>query len=38
VRFCVANNLVLIADEVYQTNIYAHDRTFHSFKKVRECA
>lgn len=26
--------LVLIADEVYQTNIYAPGKEFHSFKKV----
>jgi alanine transaminase len=34
VRFCEKENLVLIADEVYQTNIYTHDKPFHSFKKV----
>lgn len=25
---------MLIADEVYQTNVYAAGKTFHSFKKV----
>lgn len=30
--------LVLIADEVYQTNIYAKGKEFHSFKKARRPA
>ncbi|KAI9274794.1 pyridoxal phosphate-dependent transferase [Phascolomyces articulosus] len=35
VDFCKAENLVLLADEVYQTNIYKPEqRPFHSFKKV----
>ncbi|CAI5945780.1 unnamed protein product [Closterium sp. NIES-65] len=34
VRFCVDKGLVLIADEVYQENVYAPDRRFLSFKKV----
>eukprot|EP00938_MAST-03A_sp_MAST-3A-sp1_P006033 g6033.t1 len=34
VRFCVKNSLVLLADEVYQENVYAKDKTFTSFKKV----
>jgi alanine transaminase len=34
VKLCEKENLVLIADEVYQTNIYTEDRPFHSFKKV----
>ena len=34
ISFCVANNLVLIADEVYQANVYAEGKEFHSFKKV----
>eukprot|EP00873_Tetraselmis_striata_P002457 jgi/Tetstr1/422721/TSEL_013518.t1 len=34
IRFCVANDLVLIADEVYQTNVYVDSKAFHSFKKV----
>ncbi|CAI7808692.1 unnamed protein product [Closterium sp. NIES-54] len=34
VRFCVDKGLVLIADEVYQENVYAPDRKFLSFKKV----
>ncbi len=33
-RFAHKNNLLVIADEVYQHNIYAKDRQFHSFKKV----
>lgn len=34
VRFCEDNRLVLLADEVYQENVYAQDRTFTSFRKV----
>lgn len=34
IELCEKENLVLIADEVYQTNIYKEDRPFHSFKKV----
>lgn len=34
IRFCVANNLVIVADEVYQTNVYDESKEFHSFKKV----
>ncbi|KAJ3197280.1 hypothetical protein HK101_004761 [Irineochytrium annulatum] len=35
VEFCHSENLVLLADEVYQTNIYQpQSRPFHSFKKV----
>jgi alanine transaminase len=34
VRLCEKENLVLIADEVYQTNIYTAEKPFHSFKKV----
>ncbi|KAI8477320.1 MAG: alanine aminotransferase 2 [Monoraphidium minutum] len=34
VDFCNYHNLVLIADEVYQANIYAANRSFHSFKKI----
>lgn len=34
VRLCEEENLVLIADEVYQTNIYTKERPFHSFKKL----
>lgn len=33
-RFAHRNNLMVVADEVYQQNIYAEDRAFHSFKKV----
>ena len=35
VRFCSKHNLVLMADEVYQENIYDSARPFYSFKKVR---
>ncbi|KAH6836295.1 alanine aminotransferase 2 [Perilla frutescens var. hirtella] len=34
VDFCKKESLVLLADEVYQENIYVHNRPFHSFKKV----
>lgn len=34
VRFCANENLVLMADEVYQENVYREGRPFHSFKKV----
>eukprot|EP00878_Enallax_costatus_P033859 GHUV01037435.1.p1 GENE.GHUV01037435.1~~GHUV01037435.1.p1 ORF type:complete len:496 (+),score=103.97 GHUV01037435.1:60-1547(+) len=34
VRFCEQHNLVLIADEVYQANIYADNCSFFSFKQV----
>ena len=34
VRFCSKHNLVLMADEVYQENIYDSALPFHSFKKV----
>jgi len=34
VRFCVKEGLVLMADEVYQENIYQGAAPFHSFKKV----
>jgi alanine transaminase len=34
IHLCEKENLVLIADEVYQTNIYTEGRPFHSFKKV----
>ncbi|KAJ2159469.1 alanine transaminase [Coemansia sp. RSA 552] len=34
VRFCEQENLVLLADEVYQTNIYTGSNPFVSFKKV----
>ncbi|PHU24801.1 Alanine aminotransferase 2 [Capsicum chinense] len=32
VEFCRKEALVLLADEVYQENVYAHDKQFHSFK------
>ncbi|KAI8979833.1 pyridoxal phosphate-dependent transferase [Mycotypha africana] len=35
IRFCHRERIVLLADEVYQTNIYQPEtRPFHSFKKV----
>ncbi|GFQ07173.1 alanine aminotransferase 2 mitochondrial [Phtheirospermum japonicum] len=34
VDFCKNEGLVLLADEVYQENIYVPDKKFHSFKKV----
>ncbi|KAI3711940.1 hypothetical protein L1987_70489 [Smallanthus sonchifolius] len=34
VEFCKKEGLVLLADEVYQENIYVPDKHFHSFKKV----
>ncbi|KAG8388446.1 hypothetical protein BUALT_Bualt02G0126700 [Buddleja alternifolia] len=34
VEFCKNEGLVLLADEVYQENIYVPDKKFHSFKKV----
>jgi len=34
IHFCEKENLLLIADEVYQTNIYTENRPFHSFKKL----
>ena len=34
-RFCEAEGIVLLADEVYQDNVYAPDKSWQSFKKVR---
>ncbi|KAK3127706.1 hypothetical protein QOZ80_7AG0577350 [Eleusine coracana subsp. coracana] len=34
VEFCKNEGLVLLADEVYQENIYVEDKQFHSFKKI----
>ncbi|KAG2549356.1 hypothetical protein PVAP13_9KG269400 [Panicum virgatum] len=34
VEFCRKESLVLLADEVYQENIYIADRKFKSFKKI----
>jgi len=34
VAFASKKNLVLLADEVYQANVYNKERPFHSFKKV----
>ena len=33
-QMCVEENLVLMADEVYQSNVYIEDREFVSFRKV----
>jgi len=34
IKFCYDKKLILLADEVYQTNIYSEELKFHSFKKV----
>lgn len=34
IKICHDNNLVIIADEVYQSNIYKEDVPFISFRKV----
>ncbi|KAJ2995326.1 hypothetical protein HDV02_000871 [Globomyces sp. JEL0801] len=34
IQFCKDEKLVLLADEVYQANIYTSSAPFHSFKKV----
>jgi alanine transaminase len=34
IEYCYKENIVLLADEVYQANIYTRDLPFHSFKKV----
>lgn len=34
VSFCQENRLVILADEVYQTNVYVEDKPFVSFKRV----
>lgn len=34
VEFCEKNQLVLLADEVYQDNIYSSEKKFHSFRQV----
>lgn len=34
VTFCEQNRLVILADEVYQKNVYTHDKPFISFKRV----
>ncbi|CAM8933597.1 unnamed protein product [Rhodiola kirilowii] len=34
VEFCKQEGLVLLADEVYQENVYVPEKQFHSFKKV----
>lgn len=34
IRFCENERIVLLADEVYQENIYTAELPFHSFKKV----
>lgn len=34
VEFCRQEGLVLLADEVYQENVYVPEKKFHSFKKI----
>jgi alanine transaminase len=34
IKFSYENKLVILADEVYQNNIYSETKKFHSFKKV----
>ncbi|KAF2323679.1 hypothetical protein GH714_036590 [Hevea brasiliensis] len=34
VEFCKQEGLVLLADEVYQENVYVPEKKFHSFKKI----
>lgn len=34
IKFCYEHKLVILADEVYQNNIYSEKKKFHSFKKV----
>ncbi|CAH2037195.1 unnamed protein product [Thlaspi arvense] len=34
VEFCKKEGLVLLADEVYQENVYVPDKKFYSFKKI----
>jgi alanine transaminase len=34
IKFCYDHNLVILADEVYQNNIYSETKKFHSFKKI----
>lgn len=34
IKICYENEIVIIADEVYQNNIYKEDRPFISFRKV----
>merc|ERR1712025_1141816 len=34
VTFCKEKGIVLMADEVYQANVYSDTKTFTSFKKV----
>lgn len=34
IKFAFEQKLIIMADEVYQHNVYAADREFHSFKKV----
>jgi aspartate/methionine/tyrosine aminotransferase len=34
IKFCYEHKLVILADEVYQNNIYSNTKKFHSFKSV----
>ena len=35
IKFCAKHKLVLLADEVYQDNVYHPDKEWTSFRKVR---
>lgn len=34
IDFCISKNLVILADEVYQENIWDKNKKFHSFREV----
>jgi alanine transaminase len=34
IKFCHEHNMIILADEVYQNNIYSESKKFHSFRKV----
>ena len=34
IKFCYDHNLVILADEVYQNNVYSETKKFHSFKEI----
>eukprot|EP01054_Gregarina_sp_Poly1_P004811 Gregarina_sp_Poly_1__4810@NODE_2564_length_1976_cov_288_512834_g1630_i0_p1_GENE_NODE_2564_length_1976_cov_288_512834_g1630_i0NODE_2564_length_1976_cov_288_512834_g1630_i0_p1_ORF_typecomplete_len529_score42_41Aminotran_1_2/PF00155_21/2_7e55Aminotran_MocR/PF12897_7/0_0049DegT_DnrJ_EryC1/PF01041_17/0_12Aminotran_3/PF00202_21/0_16Beta_elim_lyase/PF01212_21/0_15_NODE_2564_length_1976_cov_288_512834_g1630_i03891936 len=36
VEWCVAHDIVLIADEVYQENVFSEKAVFHSFSKIKK--
>ena len=37
-KFCAQHKLVLLADEVYQDNVYHPEKEWTSFRKVRQPA